>query len=100
MKDKLASLSFIAAPLCSAVVLDADRDIEGLEARFGDGNAVHIRLSGTADLPWSTKMDLLAPQVLDSRLAFAGKVVMNLMPGFWRRWVTFLTRLSSQDPSS
>lgn len=27
-------------------------------------------------------MDLLAPQVLDSRLAFAGKVVMNLMPGF------------------
>ncbi|WP_146230041.1 hypothetical protein [Paraburkholderia tropica] len=54
MKDKLASLSFIAAPLCSAVVLDADRDIEGLEARFGDGNAVHIRLSGTADAPWST----------------------------------------------
>ncbi|MFP3758471.1 hypothetical protein SB751_31820 [Cupriavidus sp. SIMBA_020] len=55
MKDKLASLSFIAAPLCSAVVLDADRDIEGLEARFGDGNAVHIRLSGTAGVPWSTK---------------------------------------------
>ena len=27
-------------------------------------------------------MDLLAPQVLDSRLAFAGEVVLNLMPGF------------------
>ncbi|WP_343672774.1 hypothetical protein [Paraburkholderia heleia] len=55
MKDKLASLSFIAELLCSAVVRDADRDIEGIEARFGDGNAVHIRLSGMAVVPWSTK---------------------------------------------